>query len=596
MKFRSYAQNFEDVMLWRALGHIQHGFYVDLGAWSPDYDSVTRAFYERGWRGVNVEPNPKLWGQLVQRRPLDVNLRVAVAATAGTVLMNFVENSGLSTLDDSIAIAHEAAGWSSQREEVRVVRLEDIFREFVVADQPIHFLKIDVEGLECEIIRDFSWSLYRPWVLVIEATKPMSQEASYEDWEPVLLESAYGFVFSDGLNRFYVAKEHFELAVKFKDPPNYFDQFELAQHAETRESLERLVVLQSQTAQELAEARISVAGLPVGDRDDKRKLFELEAARQGLLARVQALEGSVSWRITAPLRQTLTWMQAPVSRLKGPLKRLVSWGLRRPRLVQAVHMVLRCVPPLHRATMFGIDVLVAGRPRDSYLPRAFSPAKPWLMLERPSASAGSSTFLETFHLDRLLAEAVQVGHSRWDIGFLLAVEGRYQAVGAMSVAPDIDGLHARDSVLLILTEATVRPGQLEQIRELKARGVRVSVLVTLSSLAAVADRDRLIKPWANELLSTANALVCSPAVSQEWATVVLQSSLSIPFPEMHLLEAPQSLKPDATMAYMVGKIIASLRPLLHEHLVGISGSDGDPTTVDDALARIRQELRVFHHA
>jgi hypothetical protein len=51
----SYAQNFEDVMLERALAEIENGFYVDVGAWHPDLDSVTRHFFGRGWRGVNIE-------------------------------------------------------------------------------------------------------------------------------------------------------------------------------------------------------------------------------------------------------------------------------------------------------------------------------------------------------------------------------------------------------------------------------------------------------------------------------------------------------------------------------------------------------------
>ena len=56
MTFVSYAQNFEDVMLWRALREVTHGFYIDVGAADPDSDSVTRAFYDRGWSGINVEP------------------------------------------------------------------------------------------------------------------------------------------------------------------------------------------------------------------------------------------------------------------------------------------------------------------------------------------------------------------------------------------------------------------------------------------------------------------------------------------------------------------------------------------------------------
>src|SRR4051812_19442188 len=56
MTFISYAQNYEDIMLFRALRHVADGFYVDVGANSPDEHSVTKAFYERGWRGINIEP------------------------------------------------------------------------------------------------------------------------------------------------------------------------------------------------------------------------------------------------------------------------------------------------------------------------------------------------------------------------------------------------------------------------------------------------------------------------------------------------------------------------------------------------------------
>ena len=32
----SHAQNFEDVMLARALRDVEDGFYVDVGAWDPN--------------------------------------------------------------------------------------------------------------------------------------------------------------------------------------------------------------------------------------------------------------------------------------------------------------------------------------------------------------------------------------------------------------------------------------------------------------------------------------------------------------------------------------------------------------------------------
>ena len=65
----SYAQNFEDVMLWRALGHIKGGVYIDVGAYDPLVDSVSKAFYEHGWRGIHLEPLPVYCNALRLDRP-----------------------------------------------------------------------------------------------------------------------------------------------------------------------------------------------------------------------------------------------------------------------------------------------------------------------------------------------------------------------------------------------------------------------------------------------------------------------------------------------------------------------------------------------
>src|SRR5258708_9376318 len=93
----SYAQNFEDVMLARALASVKHGFYVDVGAWDPILDSVTAHFSEKGWRGINIEPAPKYADALRVARPQDVNLEVAVGSTPGKTELYIFEGSGCST-------------------------------------------------------------------------------------------------------------------------------------------------------------------------------------------------------------------------------------------------------------------------------------------------------------------------------------------------------------------------------------------------------------------------------------------------------------------------------------------------------------------
>src|ERR1700682_4874412 len=101
MPFISHAQNYEDVILWRALHDVEQGFYVDVGAADPEEYSVTHAFYERGWSGINVEPLDEYFEKLVQARPNDKNLKVAVGREAG-VRAFYTFPSGWSTLNPRI--------------------------------------------------------------------------------------------------------------------------------------------------------------------------------------------------------------------------------------------------------------------------------------------------------------------------------------------------------------------------------------------------------------------------------------------------------------------------------------------------------------
>ncbi|HVT34612.1 MAG TPA: FkbM family methyltransferase, partial [Nevskiaceae bacterium] len=95
MDFITYAQNAEDVMLWRALREIERGFYIDVGAQDPIVDSVTKAFYERGWHGINIEPVEHWYERLVHDRPHDINLRLAASDHSGEMNLFEIEATGL---------------------------------------------------------------------------------------------------------------------------------------------------------------------------------------------------------------------------------------------------------------------------------------------------------------------------------------------------------------------------------------------------------------------------------------------------------------------------------------------------------------------
>ena len=162
MQFISYAQNFEDVILWRSLKHIHNGFYIDVGAAWPDTHSVTKAFYNANWRGINIEPNLELSQRLQDHRERDINLQIALSDQPGRMDFYVIKDTGLSTLDESIAKQHEEANWKTDVQEINISTLAAVWTEFVPEGQQVHFLKVDVEGLEEEVLRGNNWKKYRP--------------------------------------------------------------------------------------------------------------------------------------------------------------------------------------------------------------------------------------------------------------------------------------------------------------------------------------------------------------------------------------------------------------------------------------------------
>jgi FkbM family methyltransferase len=271
MSFISYAQNLEDVLLWRALQHVKDGFYIDVGASDPTEDSVTRAFYERGWHGINIEPLPAYHRRLCEDRPRDINLAVAAGADEGAAkLFDVPSVRGWASMDAAVAAAHEADGHEVAASTVPLRTLASICAEHCVND--IHFLKIDVEGSEAEVIRGMDLERWRPWILIVEAVAPILGVASYAEWDPVITAQGYRYAYFDGINRYYVAEEHDELRRELATQANYLDDYV--------SSREAAAVRAAQTAQ----------------------------------SELAALRASTSWRISRHLR----WMKRTASRCGGP--------------------------------------------------------------------------------------------------------------------------------------------------------------------------------------------------------------------------------------------------------------------------------------
>ncbi|MEB3150125.1 MAG: FkbM family methyltransferase [Sphaerospermopsis sp.] len=225
MTFISYAQNFEDVLLNRVFKHQTTGFYIDIGALHPTIDSVTKAFYDRGWSGINIEPIKEYCNIFYKERPRDINLNIAISNSGGNLeLFQVVGQPGNSTLNKEIAekIAQEK-GLAISQHTVTVKTLAEVCEEYV--HQKIDFLKIDVEGFEEQVILSGNWEIFRPTILVIETTFPGTNIRCENNIPNFLTEKGYKQVFFDGLNDYYISNESSDLGKYFSFPVNVLDNY-----------------------------------------------------------------------------------------------------------------------------------------------------------------------------------------------------------------------------------------------------------------------------------------------------------------------------------------------------------------------------------
>lgn len=385
MTFISYSQNFEDVLLWRALGAIRNGFYIDVGANDPELHSVTKAFYDAGWHGINVEPMPSYRQPFEQQRPRDINLTCAAGAAPGEItLFDVPTMNGWASTDAGVAVTHRDQGYEVTETRVPMRTLADICAEHAPAD--IHFLKIDVEGFEGEVLKGMDFTRFRPWIVVVEATLPGSRQTNHETWEAMVTSRDYRFAYFDGLNRYYVAAEHAELLAALDVQANVFDEFmshhlskalaqnhtlstqvnehwqrieqQSAQLGEQASQLDAAAARIAQLARDVetvrqaaaaADARATQLGLALHTAEEQGQVLEQklhQASEWGsdLEQRLLATYASTSWRITAPLRYIAR--RGPDS-LPHTLRRKAQGALRRTlRAVTSNEKVRRTVLPL----------------------------------------------------------------------------------------------------------------------------------------------------------------------------------------------------------------------------------------------------------
>ncbi len=188
----SYSQFGEDLIFeyFFNVNGIGNPSYLDIGANEPRYISNTYYFYERGSRGVLVEPNPFLYNKLKNDRPHDTVLNTGIGLSdikeADFYLFPNYAN-GLSTFSEKEAKHWEEIGMKGLGKipvekviKMPLVPVNSIMEKYFPEKAP-DFISLDVEGLDLEILQSMNFDLYRPKLICVETLKYDDQQNGYKD-------------------------------------------------------------------------------------------------------------------------------------------------------------------------------------------------------------------------------------------------------------------------------------------------------------------------------------------------------------------------------------------------------------------------------
>jgi FkbM family methyltransferase len=208
---RSYSIEAEDLLAETifagVLKHNGAGTYLDIGAAHPVQHSNTFHFYERGWSGLCVEPNPQFYALYKTYRPRDRAFNVGLSPKSGTLRYHRFESHlingflGQDLIDRHIASGENYLGYS----DVECSGVGDFLRTNI--ERPIDFLNIDVELMDAEVLRAWDWAACRPSVICAEIHTLTIKSMLECDVATILERVGYSAMSRGWLSTVFVANE-----------------------------------------------------------------------------------------------------------------------------------------------------------------------------------------------------------------------------------------------------------------------------------------------------------------------------------------------------------------------------------------------------
>lgn len=167
--YSSHSQFGEDMLLRSIFSDKADGFYIDIGSHHPIYYSNTYHFYQRGWRGLNIDAAPGSMKLFQHIRGRDINLEICIGLNKEEVTFFVFDKPALNTFDPDMAAKARINSKLLSSHLLQTKTLEQCLEEHVPKGQEIDFLSIDIEGIDEVVLRSNNWKRFSPKVIIFES-------------------------------------------------------------------------------------------------------------------------------------------------------------------------------------------------------------------------------------------------------------------------------------------------------------------------------------------------------------------------------------------------------------------------------------------
>jgi FkbM family methyltransferase len=165
-----YSQSGEDIFVNKLLPE-KNGFYVDVGAFHPKHYLNTYLLYKKGWKGINIDPNPATIKLFKKNRKNDTNLQLGIFDGEKDLTYYKFSHASCNTFSKEQAEKMKVKKWIDflGTEIVRCTSLREIFKKYLPNNQTIDLLNVDAEGFDEVVLRSNDWERYKPRVIIVES-------------------------------------------------------------------------------------------------------------------------------------------------------------------------------------------------------------------------------------------------------------------------------------------------------------------------------------------------------------------------------------------------------------------------------------------